>query len=87
MRFGPESLGVERVEGTSMLYTPSSNVAYINEAPRIEISRGVVSIQLRSGNDVLEMAMSICNFARSVERSKRALKHYSDGDERVIIDD
>lgn len=65
----------------------SKFVAFFGEPPRIEISGGIVSIQLRSGRDITEMAMPIPVFARYAERSQRALRHHAEGREIIIVDD
>lgn len=62
-------------------------VPFFSEPPRIEISGGIVNIRLRSGAENTEMAMSVGNLIRAVERGQRAIKRYTDGDQTVIIDD
>lgn len=62
-------------------------VPFVSEPPRIEISGGIATIQIRSGRDVTELVTTVCNLARSIERGQRALNCHAAGDDHIIIDD
>lgn len=62
-------------------------IAFISEAPTIEISGGVAHVRDRSGNMRIDRAMSLKSLAKYVERGQRALKRHAEGDENIIVDD
>lgn len=64
----------------------AKKVIYLDEPPTVEISGGVVHIRDRSGARLIERAMSIKNFRRSLERGQRALDRYAKGEENVVED-
>lgn len=62
-------------------------VAFYTEPAKFEINDGIVNICIRSGNDVTQMAWTICAFAKSIERGCRALERFRAGDNTIIVED
>lgn len=61
-------------------------VAYITEAPTIEISGGVAHVKDRSGATRIERAMSVKNLVKYRDRISRALDRYARGEDNIVID-
>ncbi len=62
-------------------------VAYVTEAPTIEISGGVAHVRDRSGGTRIERAMSVRNLEKYRDRISRALERYAAGETDIIVDD
>jgi hypothetical protein len=62
-------------------------VAFISEAPTIEISGGVAHVQDRSGDVRVARAMSVRMLEKYGDRINRALSRYAGGETDIIVDD
>jgi hypothetical protein len=62
-------------------------VAYVTEAPIIEICGGVAQVRDRSGGTRIERAMSVRNLEKYRDRINRALERYAAGETDIIVDD
>lgn len=65
----------------------AGSIPFVSEVPTIEIRGQTAIIRSRSGNQVLERAMSCTTLAKFVERGQRALRQHAEGDRSVHIDD
>jgi hypothetical protein len=64
-----------------------SSIAHMSDAPKIEISDGVVWFKSRSGGERTVETMSVKVLQKLVDRGHRALDLHAAGEQRVVVDD
>lgn len=61
--------------------------AHLTEVPVFEINDGVAVARARSGNRIINQAMSVKVLSKAVDRARRALERYANGEQNIIVDD